>query len=267
MDRRLNLVPWRPPATPRIVLASGLATYVVAACAAAPALPGPPEGPPTASGPPIGLPGVLPTPPTPPPGGRLVGDFSAAGWRSWENVTYFPWSPKNDYRRLDTPDGPLIHVVSQDAASMLVRRVEIDLTKEPIATWRWRIAAPIAGGDERKRETDDCAARVYFVWGLKDRKDIFSAKGLAYVWGQTRRVGDIGGSPFTDQIAVMALRSGSAGAGAWQTERRDLEADYRAYFKAPPPGPITAIALLTDTDHTASQASAWYAPIRVLARP
>lgn len=205
----------------------------------------------------------MPTPVRAVSPGRRVGDFSAAAWSSWDNVTYFPWSRKNSYTRQDTSDGPVVKVFSNDAASMLVRLVHIDWQREPIARWHWKIQAPLAAADERQKSLDDCAARVYFVWGLKSRQDIFSAQGLAYIWGQTRRVGEAGASPFTEKIAVITLRSGRTGAGLWQAEERDLEQDYRRFFKRAPQGPITAIALLTDTDHTDGQATAWYGPIEV----
>lgn len=194
---------------------------------------------------------------------RLVGDFSSAAWPSWDNVTYFPWSRKNAYTRQGTPDGDIVKVVSNDAASMFVRLVTIDWRKEPMARWYWKIQAPLTAADERQKSLDDCAARVYFVWGLKSRKDIFSAHGLVYTWGQTRRVGEVAASPFTDQIGVVTLRAGRAGAGSWQMEERDLEQDYQRFFKRAPQGVITAIALLTDTDHTDEQATAWYGPIAV----
>ena len=201
------------------------------------------------------------------PRGRLVGDLGAAAWSSWENVTYLPWSRKSRYARQDGPEGPVVRVDADDSASMLVRLVSLDPRREPIVSWRWRIAGPPTAGDERVKERDDCAARVYFVWGLRSRSDVFSAKGLAYVWGRTRRAGEVGASPFTDTVGVFALRSGAAGAGAWQAEQRDLEADYRAYFGTSPDGPVSAIALLTDTDHTNGRATAWYGPIHAQARP
>jgi len=57
------------------------------------------------------------------------------------------------------------------------------------------------------------------------------------------------------------LRSGDAGAGVWYPERRNLEADYRAFFHRNPTGLVTAVALLTDTDQTKASATAWYGPI------
>lgn len=197
---------------------------------------------------------------------RLLGDLSAAAWAGWENTTHFPWDPKNVYTRLDTAEGPVVRVDSHGAASMLLRRVTLDPGREPLVTWRWRIAAPMVGADETDRDKDDCAARVYFLWGLRSRADLLSTTGVGYVWGRTRPVGAVTASPFTGQIGVFTLRSGELGVGRWQTERRDLDADYRAFFKRPPPGPVTAVVLLTDTDQTKGRATAWYGPVEASAR-
>lgn len=197
---------------------------------------------------------------------RVLGDFSAAAWSSWENVANFPWEPKNRYTREDTPEGPVVRVDSHGAASMWLRQVTLDVPREPIVLWRWRIARPLTGANETLRERDDCAARVYFLWNLRSRADFYKATGLGYVWGQGRRVGEVGPSPYTGQIGVITLRSGKNGAGQWQFEQRDLEADYREFFKTEPPGPVTAVAVLTDTDQTQQRATAWYGQIFVRAR-
>lgn len=197
---------------------------------------------------------------------RVLGDFSATAWNSWENVANFPWEPKNRYTREDSPQGPVVRVDSQGAASMWLRHVNFDVRREPIVSWRWRIAAPVVGANETLRERDDCAARVYFLWNLRSRADFYKTTGIGYVWGQGRRVGEVGASPYTGQIGVFTLRSGKAGAGEWQLEQRDLEADYRAFFKTEPPGPVTAVAVLTDTDQTQQRATAWYGQIFVRAR-
>ncbi|MEB3327660.1 MAG: DUF3047 domain-containing protein [Candidatus Sericytochromatia bacterium] len=204
--------------------------------------------------------------PGPAGGPRLLADLSGAAWAGWEHTTHLPWEARNVYTRLDTPEGPVVRVDSQAAASMLLRHVTLEVAREPVVSWRWRIAAPMRGSDESDRSRDDCAARVYFLWGLRTRADLLSATGLGYVWGRTRRVGAMGPSPFTGRVGVFTLRSGAPGAGAWQTERRDLDADYRAFFRQAPPGPVTAVVLLTDTDQTQGRATAWYGPIWAEAR-
>lgn len=193
---------------------------------------------------------------------RPIVDYAATTWDRWTNYTYFPWSPKGSYTRDRGPDGEVVvKAASEGTGSMWIRLVRFDPARTPIVCWRWKAEAPVAGARERSKSGDDAAARIYFAWNLNDPSDIGSARALAYIWGNERRQGETGRSPYSDRIGIVTLRSGRRDAGRWVEERRDLVADYRAIFKGAPPGPVTAIALLTDTDHTDTLAQAWYGPI------
>lgn len=196
----------------------------------------------------------------------VVADFSAAAWDQWQNQALSFWGSKNTYSRVTGPDGqPVAQAQSDGSASMFVRLVSFSPDQMPIAHWRWKVSGPVAGADERTKSGDDAAARVYFAWNLTQASDLPNAQALCYIWGNTRQVGEVGFSPYTNQEGIITLRSGSMGAGQWQEETRNLFADFQQVFHQPPPGPVTAVALMTDTDQTKSQATAWYGPIDVRA--
>jgi len=206
------------------------------------------------------VPSLTPAPTFP---GTIVADFARTTPDPWQNLAFRPWHSKVDYRREPGPDGQTVmRATSEDAASMLVRATRVDLRQTPIVRWTWRVSGPVAGADERTRQGDDCAARVYFAWNLRGPEDIFRTEAIAYTWGQARPVGDIGPSAYTRQVGMVTLRSGTAGAGRWHEETRDLLADYRAFFRRDPPGPVSAIALMTDTDQTHGRQVGWYGPIQ-----
>jgi hypothetical protein len=52
------------------------------------------------------------------------------------------------------------------------------------------------------------------------------------------------------------------GVGQWQHHQRDVLADFRRVF-GEEPGPITSVALMTDTDNTRSRLTAWYGPLQM----
>ncbi|MDP3613420.1 MAG: DUF3047 domain-containing protein, partial [Rubrivivax sp.] len=54
--------------------------------------------------------------------------------------------------------------------------------------------------------------------------------------------------------------SGPAKLRRWRDHKRNLAADYRLAF-GEEPGPLAAIALMTDSDNTASRAVSWYGPV------
>jgi hypothetical protein len=59
---------------------------------------------------------------------------------------------------------------------------------------------------------------------------------------------------------MIAVNSGSEGLGEWQELQRDVLADYRRLFGRKP-GRVDAVAIMTDTDNTGQQATAWYGDI------
>lgn len=192
----------------------------------------------------------------------LVIRFTPADWPAWQNATSMPWHPKVRYVPEAGPDGEVIvRADSKAAASMLTRKVQLDLARTPWVTWSWKVAGTIPRADEQARRTDDMPARIYFFWNLRRKEDLARAEAVAYVWGNSLPAGTVRPAPDSNRIAIHVLRSGDAGAGAWHPERRNLEADYRAFFHRPPTGLVTAVALLTDTDQTKASATAWYGPI------
>jgi hypothetical protein len=61
---------------------------------------------------------------------------------------------------------------------------------------------------------------------------------------------------------MLVVASGSREVGKWQTQRRDLRADYKRAF-GEEPGPLLGIGVMTDTDNTGAKVSARYADIRL----
>jgi len=62
---------------------------------------------------------------------------------------------------------------------------------------------------------------------------------------------------FTSNAMMIAVESGPAKTGQWVTEERDILTDYRRVFGEDPPE-AGAIAIMTDTDNTGTEATAWY---------
>ncbi len=61
---------------------------------------------------------------------------------------------------------------------------------------------------------------------------------------------------------IVAVESGAAKVGEWQTARRNVLEDYRKLFGAEPPA-VGAIAIMTDTDNTGASAEAWYDDLQI----
>ena len=59
---------------------------------------------------------------------------------------------------------------------------------------------------------------------------------------------------------MVAVESGDENAGSWVTEKRNVYEDYRKLFGEEPPE-IGAVALMTDSDNTGGEATAYYGDI------
>ena len=66
--------------------------------------------------------------------------------------------------------------------------------------------------------------------------------------------------PRSDRIRKIVVESGRDGLRQWKRYRRTLGADYKLAF-GEAPGPLLAMAVMTDGDNTQSQLATWYGEI------
>ncbi len=137
-----------------------------------------------------------------------------------------------------------------------------NMKRYPVLSWRWRARKLPAGGNERKKKTNDSAAGVYVCFrGLSPLPYC-----LKYVWSASLPVGTSLPSPYRKASRILVLRSGPEGLGEWLEEKRDLAADYAKVFGRPPEKDPVGIAVLTDSDDTRSSAAADYDDFAVSGR-
>ncbi|MBI3300369.1 MAG: DUF3047 domain-containing protein [Elusimicrobia bacterium] len=204
----------------------------------------------------------------------VLSSVSAAGW---EPLRFKKVQRATEYAYAEGA----FHAVSSASSSGMIFRLSGPAAERPVLSWRWKVNAPLVHAGERAKDGDDFAARVYVTFryeprraGLGTRAKYALAKalygeypphaGIAYVWAGHEPAGSSWPNPYTDRVRMLAVRSGSAGAGTWAAERRDLLADYAALFGEPPP-PLAGVAVMTDTDQTGARAEAWYADIALAA--
>src|SRR5262245_58204427 len=124
--------------------------------------------------------------------------------------------------------------------------------KFPLLRWRWRVEQLPSGADERNSKTNDSAAAVYVVFDNR-----VMPRAIKYVWSSTVPAGTRLDSPVYWRAKVVVLESGPAAGGEWKQETVNLYQDYKELFGGEP-GEAQGIAVLTDSDTTASVAEADY---------
>ncbi len=186
-----------------------------------------------------------------------VGNFSSGKYDQWEEKVF---KGKTQYKIVvDENKGKVLRAESHAGASGLVREIAIDLTKTPILNWSWRINKTLEHLDERTKAGDDYVARLYIV--VSGGFAFWNTKSLNYVWASKMPIGSTWPNAYAGENVIMiALQSGNSIAGRWQQQKRNIRSDLKAYF-GKDIKTIDAVAIMTDTDNSGQQASAWYGDV------
>ena len=186
-----------------------------------------------------------------------IGRFSSGDLSGWTPKSF---SGETSYRLIEENGAIILEAVSNGTASGLFYEREIDLAKTPILFWRWRVPAPVNPPDELSREGDDFAVRIYFVTPGEGWLSL--PQSVAYVWASRQPEGSSWPNPYTGNVRMVAVDSGSRHAGEWRIHRRNMREDFKSLFGRDI-AEITHIAIMTDTDNSGLSARGWYGNISV----
>ena len=155
---------------------------------------------------------------------------------------------------------PVIRAESNKTASGLFYEKRIDLNKTPYLSWSWRVEKFPTLDNEKTKNGDDYAARIYVV--VKDGWTILGTKAVNYVWSQQSATETAWPNPFAgDKAMMLAVQTGD-NEGKWTTEKRNIKEDLKRLF-----GKefryIDGIAIMTDTDNSMSSAVSYYSGLKL----
>jgi hypothetical protein len=181
----------------------------------------------------------------------------------------------------------LTYVLGQDAlqvkanssVSILRQRFDEGLPEVGELTFSWKIDALPPGADLRDAQAEDAPVRIVLAFGgdrsllsprahrLSELSRLLTGEDLpyatlSYVWSANEPVETVVHNPRTDRIRKLVVETGELSLGQWLRYERDVKADFvRAFGEEP--GPLLAVALMTDTDNTSSKLQAWYGRFRL----
>ena len=148
---------------------------------------------------------------------------------------------------------------SNASASMLYKKVKIDLRKTPYLNWQWLIDNTITAEDgEQSRKGDDFPARVYIA--IKPALLEIKPRALTYVWASTSPQFASWKNPYTNNVAMLALQSGKQKSQQWISEKRNLKQDLEQAFGEPVDF-IEGIAVMSDSDNTKTTTNAAFSDL------
>jgi hypothetical protein len=213
------------------------------------------------------------------PWAEQSGLHAAARTPAWAHQKFPGKVPTRfDYSRVDGRDAVAAH--SDASASMLRQPVRIEPRDLGRFRFSWKVPALIDQADLGTRESDDAPVRI--VLAFDGDRSRFSSKDAAlselaqvltgeplpyatlmYVWCNKRPAGTVITSPRTDRIRKLVVESGPVRLNQWLEYERDIRADYERVF-GEKPGALVGIGIMTDSDNTRSNTTAWYGPLRFL---
>jgi len=136
----------------------------------------------------------------------------------------------------------------------------------------------IVGADNASRVGDDSPVRVIVAFdGDKSKLDfedqafdrtvkLFSGRDMPYatiqyIWENQLPPETVLENARTSRSKMLVVESGPGHLGQWLTFRRDMRVDFQRLF-GEPPGSIIFVGIMTDTNATRTQATAYYGDIR-----
>lgn len=191
----------------------------------------------------------------------------------WE-IFVFPGKRFAAFEPVVALDRQALRVRARSSVSILRQRFEPTLSRVDRLSFSWRIDGLPDQADLTQAALADSPVRVVLAfegdrqrWApkthrLSEMSRLFTGEDLpyatlVYVWSVTDAAGTVLMNPRTDRIRKLVLDSGSERVGQWRDHVRDVRADFLLAF-GEEPGPLRAVALMTDTDNTQSRLTAWY---------
>lgn len=185
----------------------------------------------------------------------IIADFSNNNIKKWEPHSF---QGTTEYKLFKDNEITVLKAVSQNAASGLVKKQQIDLTKTPFLNWSWKVEHSLYRLTETFKKGDDFAARIYVV---KDGGVFFwRTLALNYVWSSGQAKLSTWDNPFTGNAKMISIQSGNSLKQQWVTEKRNVYEDFKKVFGQNVRF-IDAVAIMTDTDNSGQSATAYYGDI------
>lgn len=195
----------------------------------------------------------------------------------WEPLTFEKIPTHTQYDLVKDEDQVVVKAISYHSSSGLTREISIDPVKYPVVQWRWKVENTLKNGDVTEKSGDDYPARLYITFEYDSRKVGFFEKAkyeaakllygqyppigaINYIWESKSPIGTIVPNPYTDRVQMIVVESGQSRLNEWITEERNVYDDYVKAFGQNPPK-ISGVAIMTDTDNTQENATAYFGDI------
>jgi hypothetical protein len=194
----------------------------------------------------------------------------------WQPRT-FPGKRATSYREELLDGRPVLRAEARSSASLLRRTVRVEPADLGLLRFSWRVPQPLEAADLRDRDAEDAPVRLVLAFDgdlarLTTRERLLfelaqAVTGeappyatLMYVWDRHAAPDDLVTSNSTARIRKWVVDGADSPYGPWRAHVRDVRADFVRAF-GEPPGALTAVGVMTDTDNTRRTVRAWYGAV------
>jgi hypothetical protein len=191
----------------------------------------------------------------------IVGSFSPGRLDGWKPQT-FRGKAETKFSLAREGEKTVLKAHSRNSASGLIKTVKVEPERYPVLRWSWKVDRLLKGEDGTRKEGDDYPARVYVVF---PGTFFWQTKAIVYVWSGKLAEGAALRNPYTSNAVIVPVESGQERVGKWVNEERNYHEDFRRFFRENPPR-TGAVAVMTDTDDTGEETTAWYGDIVLVQR-
>ncbi len=151
-------------------------------------------------------------------------------------------------------DIPALHLKSVDSSFSVQGKVNVDVKRYPVLSWKWKVTQLPKNGDFRRSKTDDQAAQLFLAFT--------KTKAIVYIWDTSAPQGLMESTspvPFMT-VKVVVVRSGPAELGKWITESRNVYEDYKKLYGSEPPA-VEGVRFQINSQHTGTSAESYFADV------
>ncbi len=181
--------------------------------------------------------------------GGIPQGWSGHGWGS----------PKYDFTAVADGAERVLRLRSRGDNSTISKEIRVDVKEFPLFVWRWKVVTLPAGGDCRRRATDDEAAQVYVSFPRFPKE--MRSRIIGYVWDTQAPAGTVVRSESSELVTYVVVRSGAAEAGRWLSETRNVYDDYKLIYGEAPTETAGAVSVAIDSNDTRTSAESYIGAI------
>ena len=156
----------------------------------------------------------------------------------------------------------VLRMTSDARSAFGIRKaMQVDPKEHPFLNWKWAVTRFPAGGDVRRKDSDDQAMQIYIAFKPSGFPANLNTPLLGYIWDTEAPVGTTCRSTQAngDKVRYIVMRNKINKAGRWYTEKRNVYKDYRVVFgdiNGGEPPEIAGIVLYINSQRTQSGAEA-----------